>query len=238
MANSTNRLGSIEGLKTLMGRSDGFQRPNLFRVQLPPIDGYDTKDLNLLCKAVLLPGRQIGTIEKQLGTYKYDIVNAQTVSEVTMTFHVPATHIVKNYFEDWQSIAWNKGEVGYFKDYARDLKIETLKTGATIPAFNKQIPFLKKISPTIRNRLPDIGPFKLSQGEVDLDLGTKDEKTYTCRLIEAFPTTMSDIQLGDDQENAIMELTVSFKYRDWESTAHDAKSLFSSILSGGLNIFS
>lgn len=237
MAKTTNRLGSIEGLKSLIGKQGNFQRPNLFRVTLPPIKGYDTKDLNLLCKAVMMPGRQLGTLEKQLGTYKYDVVNAMTVSEVTMTFHVPTTHTVKNYFTEWQKVAFNKGEVGYYKDYARDIKIETLSKGATIPAFNKQIPFLKKVNPLIRNRLPDIGPFKLSQGEIDLDLGTKDEMSYSCRLLDAIPTTMSDTQLGDEQENAIMELTISFKFKDWEAESKDAKSLFEKILSGALEFF-
>ncbi len=237
MANDTNRLGSIEGIKQLIGASDGVQRPNLFQVELPPIDGYKTSDLNLLCKAVLMPGRQLGTIEKQLGTYKYDVINAMTLSEVTMVFHVPATHTVKNYFTTWQSVAWNRGEVGYYKDYARDIRISTLKTGATIPAFNKQIPFLKKVNPIIRNRLPDIGPFKLSQGEIDMDLGTKDEKTYSCRLIDCIPTTLSDIQLGDEQENAIAEITISFKVKDWEGESYDAKSVFSKLLSGAINIF-
>lgn len=236
MANKANVIGNIEQLKTLMGQSQGFQRPNLFRVQLPPIDGYDTKDLNLICKAVTLPGRQLGTIEKQMGTFKHDIVNAMTLSEVTMVFHVPSTHVVKNYFEEWQSAAWSRGEVGYYKDYARDIVIETLKKGTSIGLFNKQIPFLDKVNPTIRNRLPDIGPFKLSQGEIDLDLSTNDEPSYTCRLIEAIPTTLGDIQLGDDQENAIMEITISFKFKDWYSKAHDAKSIFGQIL-GGLNIF-
>jgi len=232
-----SRLGDIEELKGLIGKSGNIQRPNLFRVILPPIKGYDSKDLNLLCKAVLMPGRQLGTLEKQLGMYKYDVVNQMSVSEVTMTFHVPTTHTVKNYFNEWQKVAFNKGEVGYYKDYARDIKIETMSKAATIPVFNKQIPFLKKVDPIIRNRLPDIGPFKLSQGEFDLDLGTKDEMSYSCRLLDAIPTTMSDTQLGNDQENAIMELTVSFKFKDWEAESADAKSLFDKIISGALSFF-
>ena len=231
MANSVNQIGNIEQLKTLIGRSGGVQRPNLYRVQLPPIEGYDTKDLNLLCKAVTMPGRQLGTIEKQMGTFKMDVVNAMTLSEVTMVFHVPSNHAVKSYFEAWQSAMWTRGEVGYYKDYCRDIVVETIQKGASIPLYNKQIPFLTKLSPTIRNRLPDIGPFKFSQGEVDLALGTTDEPAYTCRLIYAMPTTLSDIQLGDDQTDAIMELTISFKFKDWYSKAHDAKRLFS-----GLNI--
>ncbi len=232
-----SRLGDIEELKSLIGSNGNIQRPNLFRVILPPIKGYNTKDLNLLCKAVIMPGRQLGTLEKQIGMYKYDIVNQMSVSEVTMTFHVPTTHTVKNYFNEWQKVAFNKGEVGYYKDYARDIKIETMSKAATIPVFNKQIPFLKKVDPLIRNRLPDIGPFKLSQGEIDLDLGTKDEKSYSCRLIDAIPTTMADTQLGDDQENAIMELIISFKFKDWEAESADAKSLFDRILSGALEFF-
>jgi len=74
-----NRIGDIEELKGLIGKNDNFQRPNLFRVTLPPIKGYNAKDLNLLCKAVLMPGRQLGTIEKQVGMYKYDIVNQMSI---------------------------------------------------------------------------------------------------------------------------------------------------------------
>ena len=232
-----SRLGDIDELKGLIGKSENLQRPNLFRVTLPPIKGYDTKDLNLLCKAVIMPGRQLGTLEKQIGMYKYDIVNQMSLSEVTMTFLVPTSHMVKNYFVDWQKTMFNKGSVGYYNDYSRDILIETMKKGATIPLFQRDIPFLNKINPTIRNRLPDIGPFKLSQGEVDMDLGTKDDWSHKCRLIDAIPTTMSDITLGNDQESAIMELTISFKYKEWTAQSADAKSLFDNILGGGLSIF-
>ena len=112
-----------------------------------------------------------------------------------------------------------------------------MKKGATIPLFQRDIPFLNKLNPTIRNRLPDIGPFKLSQGEIDMDIGTKDDWSHKCRLIDAIPTTMSDTQLGDDQTDATMELTISFKFKDWEAESADAKSLFDDILSGGLSIF-
>ena len=232
-----NRIGDIEELKGLIGKNENFQRPNLFRVTLPPIKGYNTKDLNLLCKAVLMPGRQLGTMEKQVGMYKYDIVNQMSMSEVTMTFHVTSSHMVKNYFMEWQKVMFDKGTVGYYKDYARDIKIETMKKGATIPLFQRDIPFLNKLNPTIRNRLPDIGPFKLSQGEIDMDIGTKDDWSHKCRLIDAIPTTMSDIQLVDDQTDATMELTISFKFKDWVAESADAKSLFDNILSGGLSIF-
>jgi hypothetical protein len=233
-----NRIGDIENIKSLIGKNENFQRPNLFRVTLPPIKGYDTKDLNLLCKSVMVPGRQLGTLDKQVGMYKYGIVNQMSVSECTMQFHIPTTHLVKNYFQEWQSVMFQKGEVGYYNDYARTIQIEAMKKGATIPVFQKDIPALKKLNPTVRKRLPDIGPFKLSQGEIDLDLGTKDDWSHKCKLIEAIPTTMSDTIMADDQENGLMELTISFKFKEWEAESADARSVFKEILKGDFSSIS
>ena len=47
--------------------------------------------------------------------------------------------------------------------------------------------------------------------------------TYTCDLIDAFPTTVNAIQLGDDSGNAILELTVELSYTRWYGNASGAR---------------
>ena len=60
---------TIEDLKALVNTKLGFARPNKFAIELPNIPGIDltNRDLNLLCRTVSLPSKQISTIEKRIG---------------------------------------------------------------------------------------------------------------------------------------------------------------------------
>ena len=39
---------------------------------------------------------------------------------------------------------------------------------------------------------------------------------YGCKLIRAFPTTMQAIELGDDAQNQLTQLSVQLSYTVWE----------------------
>ena len=44
------------------------------------------------------------------------------------------------------------------------------------------------------------------------------KKTYTCELIECYPTSLVEQTLGNGEEG-VMELSVQLSYSDWNSTA-------------------
>ena len=152
-----------------------------------------------------------------------------------MTFHVMNNHAVKAYFETWMNLAHNRNsyEVGYYNDYTKPILIQHLQKGVTFNVLKKQIGFLKKIPGNILERLPDIGPIDIGQGEIQFDLGIPDTPVYTCELMEAYPVGINEITLGNEIEN-VLELTVTFAYKDWRSGREAPDdNLFASILGFG-----
>lgn len=217
---------SIEDLKGHVSQGGGLAKPNLYRVYLPQLPGFDgvtTKDIDLLCTQVTLPGRQIMTQEITIGTAMRKVASGYATTEMAMTFLVPNNMQIKKYFEYWQSLAHNQQtyEVGYYYDYVKSIKIEHLRPGAAFPVVKKKLGITKKIPSFIKNRLPTIGPFDLGQDELNLSLGGSDTKTYQIELLEAFPVTMQDIQLGNALEGGFMEVTVSFTFKDWQGEYYD-----------------
>jgi hypothetical protein len=208
---------SIEQLKSLIAAKGGVARSNLFMVTLPTLPGATTSELNLLCKDVQLPGRQILTQERQYGMKQYKIAYGYAQEDISMTFHVLNDFGVKKYFETWQSmcIDFDQKEVAYKADYVKDVKIALLKKGFGLPIFNAKIP-LPKMPPEIQGRLPKIGPFDLGQGEIDLDYVTPDQKLHEVTLYNAFPTTLNGITLNNEN-GTLLELNIQLSYDDWKS---------------------
>ena len=61
------------------------------------------------------------------------------------------------------------------------------------------------------------------KGELDLGFIGQDDTVYSCELIQAFPTTLGQIQLGDGNADGIVELTVQLSYKNWRSSANRGK---------------
>lgn len=211
---------SIEQLKSQVGKSGGFAKANQFMVILPQIRSFsmDANEMNLMCTATVLPGRQIMSQDYMLGTVNRKIANGFATTDISLTFMVTNSHSVRQYFEAWQSEAHDPvtKTVGYFDDYTYPVTIQTVEPGQRLSLFKKQLGFLNKIPTFIRQRLPNLGPLDLGQGEIDFGASFDAKKTFTCRLLECYPTTISDQVLGNDQEG-FMELSVQLSYTDWES---------------------
>ena len=210
----------IEELKAQISSSGGLAKANQFMVTLPSIDGFDVdgNELNVMCTATALPGRQILSQDYMIGTTNRKIANGYAITDLSLTFLVANDHNIRQYFEAWQNLAHNQetGEVGYFTDYTYDVQIHTVERGLRTSVYKKQLGLTSKIPSLIRNRLPTIGPFDLSQDEIDVGVQFKTKKTYTCKLIDCYPTTIEDQQLGNGEEG-FMELSVQLSYVDWES---------------------
>ena len=98
---------SIDDLKGAL--RSGPARSNMFQVIMPALPGLvgNTSELNLLCRDVQLPGRQVLTNERTIGMKQIKQAYGYAQDDVSMTFLVTNDYGVKTYFEHWQELAAN-----------------------------------------------------------------------------------------------------------------------------------
>ena len=186
---------SIDQLKAVASKSRGFARANQWIVTLPSLGRYDTRDLNVLCSNVNMPGRQILTQERLYGIKGRKMPTGFASDDVNMTFYVMNDYMIKDYFEEWQDkvVSQNTYEIAYAENYVRDVRISQLKKGM---AFDFPIDRIFGIN-------------------LDIDIRTRAEVIYQCRLLDAFPTTMNAIELNNELDG-LVQLNVQLSYRNWE----------------------
>jgi hypothetical protein len=215
---------SLEELKAQIGKAGGLAQAHQFVVHLPQLKSFpmDAKELHLFCTVAAVPGRQIMSIDHMIGTTNRKFANGYATTDMTMTFLVANNHKVRQYFEAWQNEAHDQVSrtVGYFDDYTYNVKVHLIERGLRLAVMKKQLGFTNKIPSFIRNRLPQIGPIDLSQGEIDAGASYKAQTTFSCNLRECYPTSIVDQQLGNGEEG-VMELSVQLSYTDWESEVGD-----------------
>jgi len=237
---SKGRTNSIDDLKSVVTKHQGFATPTLYNVMLPSLSSLgvggtasDGRELNLLCSSVQLPGRQIMSQERAIGGIFQKVANNSATADVYMTFKVLNNYGVKEYFDVWQNSAIEQGDLNsgqgpqlkYAKEYQHQVKIQQLKKGFGIPIYNKQIPMPSIIPSEIKNRLPKIdilggalGSIDLAQGEIDIDFASGDQVIYECTLVDAYPTTVNALTLTDAGGNSILEFSMQLSYRRWFRT--------------------
>lgn len=225
---SLDRAGfGIETLKAQITQSGGLAMKNQFMVELPQLESFpmDIRELDVMCLTTSLPGRQVMSQEVTVGTTQRKIANGFATTDMSMTFLVANNHMIRQYFEAWQNEAHDQTEktVGYFEDYTYDVKIHTIERGLRLALFKKQLGFMDNVPSVIKNRLPDLGPVDLSQGEIDLGASFPMKQTYTCTLFECYPTSLQEQTLSSSDEG-YMELTVQLSYTDFESKAGEFTS--------------
>ena len=205
MANSIeNLLGTIAG-------KDGIALPNIYRVYLPSFSYLGPREMDVLCTSVNLPGRQIMTVDKKIGTIFEKVAYDQAYDDVNMSFLMLNDYGARKYFETWQNLAIDQDSytVGYKTDYARTVKIQQLKKGVDIKA-----PSL------LRSVASRFGDQILDNLDIGVNIGSEDV-IYECELIDAFPTTMDMVQLGNDLNDQVLQLNVQLSYKNWKSTANE-----------------
>lgn len=118
-------MSSINDLKGIISGKGGAARSNRFKVILPPINGVTSNELDLLCRDVNLPGRQILTRERTIGIQTRKVAYGFAQEDVSITFLLLNDYGAKRYFEAWQNIAINQEtlEIGYKKDYSKKVSI-------------------------------------------------------------------------------------------------------------------
>jgi|SRR6056300_787695 hypothetical protein len=209
-------MPSIDELKGTVSAKLGFARTNSFLVELPSLGGgglgglldklspfipsvpgvfgsntSSSRDLNLLCKNVTMPGKQILSLDKRIGMVQEKVAYGYAVDDVTLTFYLLNDYGVKNYFDSWRSRIINEDtyEVGYKTSYALPVKIHQM-------------------------RKPLVG-MSGGIGPIRVNLGVGGGSVYSVELIDAFPTTISQIDFTNEQDG-LVEFSVQLSYTNWK----------------------
>ena len=192
-------MSSIEELKGRMTIKNGLASANQFMVVLPSMSGQDSRTLNVLCKSVTMPGKQITTLDRNIGIYNQKVVNGFAVDDVTMTFYVLNDYGVKKYFDTWRKkmVYEKEGTVAYKSEYQRTIEIHQLRKPMARFGF-------------------DVGP-------IDINFDVFNASIYSVKLLEAFPVTIAPIELSNDPDG-LVEVSVTFAYTNWE-VQKDSRSL-------------
>ena len=192
---------SVDDLKSAV--RSGPARTNMFQVIMPTLPGLvgNTRELNLLCRDIQLPGRQVLSNERVIGMKQIKVAYGYAADDISMTFLVTNDYGVKDYFEHWQELAANTltKELNYPTTYCHDVTIHQLKHGTAFDI------------PGIFDQSFSFGPFNIN---LDADLISNEQKIYTVKLVDAFCTTLNAIQLNNDP-NGLTELNVQLSYKDW-----------------------
>lgn len=228
-------VDTIDNFKSLIGQKKGIARPNLFRVKLPTLPGASGEEMNILCKDVTLPGRQIMTNDRVVGIKRAKVPYGYAVEDVSMTFYVLNDYGVKEYFEAWQSLAVNQNsyEVGYQRGpggYSRTIQIEQLKKVDKVPSALQTRSFARS---ALVPRIEDLGIFS---DFYDFGAGLADIVIYKCELIDAFPTTVNSINLTNELDG-VVELNVQLSYTDWENKQFASPTNLNQFIQQGVRSF-
>lgn len=224
-------MATIDELKSVASSKLGFAQSNQFLVELPTIGqgGFlsgllnflppipnipgiletgqpSTREMNVLCSSVNLPGKQILTTERRFGMKYEKIGYGYSVDDVTMNFYLMNDYGLKKYIDSWMSIILNEetGEVGYKNEYAKSIKIHQL-------------------------RKPQIG-FSANLGPLRGNVGIGGGSVYTVELIDAFPTAANSISLSNDLDG-LAQFSITLSYTRWQTVNAGLQNF----IEGGLN---
>lgn len=173
----------------------GLASASRFEVSLPSIGGMlkvsggaikdksTSDDRNLLCVAANIPGTQISTVRRPYTIETKTLANGYSNTDCTMTFYLTNTYVMREYFERWMQCIIDRGE----KDK---------QTGSNLAAFYK--------GPKGQTYQKDIKIVQYSRNA---------RKSYSVKLIDAFPTSISQIELNSQLQTQASEFTVTWAYR-------------------------
>lgn len=200
-------VNTIDQFKGLISAKRGMAQANMFQVILPPIAGTNitASEINLLCSAVTLPGMQIETIDRVIGTSHEKVATGSVTDDISFTFRVLNDYGIKKYFDTWQKIAYNPDthEIGYKSDYRKQVVINQMKKGMGFPLFD------------VSTSLFPNSPIPINVN-LDVNLVSPASIIYECKLIEAWPISINTIELNNDQDG-LVDITVQLAYTRWTS---------------------
>lgn len=191
-------------MKGLVNRRGGIAAPNLFQVVMPSVagGGHETShDINILCEATSIPGRNIDSFGHNVGALKREMPTrfSPSPSALSLTFLLLNDYGSKKFFDTWQSrvVDKNSYELGYADDFCFDFSIYQLNREVTNG-------FEKDAVGVINDFRSDTFPERY-----------RGDYVYGVRIENAFPKTIQSVQLSSTTNNEVARLNVEFSYTDW-----------------------
>lgn len=112
----------------------GVPLSSKFSVSLPAINAKfsDPRELNILCNSSSLPSQSINVSPLSVYGEKSYLASGVDYGQFQLTFFVNSKFDVHKYFENWMNIIYDKNfrSYGYYRSYAKDLKLNLLDRGA------------------------------------------------------------------------------------------------------------
>lgn len=113
---------------------NGYALPSQYEVVITsPVTSPgkgDARQVSLSCHSVAMPGRALNTFpDTNMYGIQPDIVGGMTFAgTIDMSFYANSDLQQRVFFESWQELAWDRGtwNVGYYKDYIKDMEIYIL----------------------------------------------------------------------------------------------------------------
>tara|TARA_B110000879_G_C11012000_1_gene447375 strand:- start:93 stop:788 length:696 start_codon:yes stop_codon:yes gene_type:complete len=230
-------MSGIEQLKGKLTSKNGIAMANQFAVTLPSIGDMDSRELNVICKEVTLPGRQVMSLDRNVGLFNEKVANGFAVEDVSMTFYVLNDYGVKKYFDAWAGTMVGMNYKSKPEEAAEDAEPEAkAQAKATRQEFDNTLKmgevgyknnYSKNI--TIRQLRKPVARFGFDLGPIDFNFDVGGASIYSIELLEAFPTSLNSIQLSNDGQ--LVECTLQFSYTNWK-VIEDKRSL----VDGKLNL--
>ncbi len=212
---------SIDRIKSTINQRGGIARPNNFLVELPSLPGFDraNDNLNILCRSATIPSKQILTSDRRIGMEFEKVAYGYAVDDVSMSFLLTNDYYVRKYFDRWKNliIGEDKQIVAYKDNYQKPVVIHQLRN--SIPSSSNSITIGDKVTGptlsnivnnTINNTVNSVASTLQSKSSINATIST-----YSVELINAFPTTVSQIDFNNEQDG-ILELTVAMSYTNFK----------------------
>ena len=130
-----------ETLRGLLHQESGIATPNRFRVVLPALSGtpkpgggnasdlVERRDLDLVCTAARIPGKNFNTIDRAIGLEQLKVVNGYSFSDVILTFYLTNNYSARKYFQEWSECIVSPSppfNTGFHGNYAKSVTIDQL----------------------------------------------------------------------------------------------------------------
>lgn len=219
-------MASINELKGMASTKLGFARSNQYLIELPRLEEGEgagsgllgnleafipsipgvtpdrlpnMRELNTLCRATGLPGKQILTTDRRVGMNNEKIAYGYAVAPLSLSFYMLNDYSIKNYFDEWLSQIVDDG-------YGTNGQL-----GAQVVKYKDQYTYPVKIH---QLRKPQIG-FSGNLGPISANVGLGGGSVYTVELLDAFPTTINEISFSNDLDGLI-EITVELSFTNWK----------------------
>ena len=134
------------------------------------------------------------------------------VADVSLSFVLLNDYGTKKYFDEWKNyiLLEEGGFARYKSEYAKPVKIHQL-----------------------RKPIKNIGK---SLGPLNVNIGLGGGSVYSVELIDAFPTTIGQIDLNNELDG-LAQLNIQLSYTNWRTVRGGQQWIQASAGLGALNLF-